>query len=89
MSSGLPAIVSNVGGSPEIVIEGKTGYLFEVDDIEQISSKIIHLFEHSKILREFSNNAHEHVVKNYSLETMVNNYQNVYQELIDSAKGKH
>ena len=89
MSSGLPAIVSNVGGSPEIVIEGKTGYLFEVDDIEQISSKIIHLFEDSEMLREFSNNAREHVVKNYSLETMVNNYQNVYQELIDSAEGIH
>ena len=86
MSSGLPAIVSNVGGSPEIVVNGQTGFLFEVDDIQQLSSNIISLFENSEQLNTFSSNARQHVVNNYSLETMVNNYQNVYQELIDASQ---
>ena len=34
MTQGVPVLASRVGGIPSIVIEGKTGWLFEYDDIE-------------------------------------------------------
>ncbi|MBV1911050.1 MAG: glycosyltransferase [Kangiellaceae bacterium] len=88
MSSGLPAVVSKVGGSPEIVIEGETGHLFEVDDIAYLSSLVLNLFNKPKQLNDMSRRAREHVTKHYSLLSMVEKYQNVYEDLNIIHKGK-
>ncbi len=82
MASGLPAVVSNVGGSPEIVLHGETGHLFEVDNTNQIAGFIVDLLQDKKALEDMSKTAREHVVKNYSLQAMVNNYQAVYEKLV-------
>ncbi len=86
MSSGLPEIVTNVGGSPEIVIENKTGHLFEVSNIEQLAGLLEALIQDKEKLKKMSDDAREHVVKNYSLETMVNNYQYTYRDILDKNK---
>lgn len=87
MSTGLPAVVSNVGGSPEIVVEGITGNLFEVDDIDKMAQCFERFAGDAGYLKQISHQARNHVVDNYSLPTMVENYQNVYVELLAGAKG--
>ena len=39
-SVGTPVIGANIGGIPEIIMEGKTGYLFESGVVENLKSKI-------------------------------------------------
>lgn len=82
MASGLPAVVTNVGGSPEIVVDGETGYLFEVSNTKQLADYLCQLFEDKALLVKMSKQARHHVVDNYSLQGMVDNYQNTYQELM-------
>ena len=86
MSSALPVVVTNVGGSPEIVIENKTGHLFEVSNTTQLADILDSLMIDRKKLRTMSEDARKHVVKNYSLETMVNNYQQTYRDLLGITK---
>lgn len=86
MSSALPAVVTNVGGSPEIVIENKTGHLFEVSNLPQLASLLESLIINRNKLKMMSDDARKHVVANYSLETMVNNYQQTYRELLGIKK---
>ncbi|MFT6733285.1 MAG: glycosyltransferase involved in cell wall biosynthesis [Polaribacter sp.] len=83
MSAALPAVVTNVGGSPEIVIENKTGHLFEVSNIIQLADLLESLIIDKGKLQIMSADAREHVVKNYSLETMVKNYQHTYRDLLN------
>lgn len=40
-SAGVPVIGANVGGIPEIIVEGKTGYLFEMKNVEQLIQTIL------------------------------------------------
>ncbi|PCI71144.1 MAG: hypothetical protein COB38_06520 [Gammaproteobacteria bacterium] len=86
MSSALPVVVTNVGGSPEIVIENKTGHLFEVNNTTQLADILDSLMIDRKRLQTMSEDARKHVVKNYSLETMVNNYQQTYRDLLEHKK---
>jgi sugar transferase (PEP-CTERM/EpsH1 system associated) len=87
MSSGLPAVVSNVGGSPEIVIENETGHLFEVDDIKVLANKLNELAVDREKLKRVSDCARKHVANNYSLPIMVENYQKVYTDLVNERRG--
>jgi sugar transferase (PEP-CTERM/EpsH1 system associated) len=82
MSSGLPVVVTDVGGNPEIVIENTTGYLFEVDDVEYLSTKLLSLCKHKTELKRLSEAARNHISENYSLNKMVDNYQAVYRKLM-------
>lgn len=82
MASGLPAVVTKVGGSPEIVIDGETGYLFEVSNIEQLAGYLCQLLEDKNLLAKISKQARQHVADNYSLQGMVENYQQTYLDLM-------
>jgi glycosyltransferase involved in cell wall biosynthesis len=43
MSHGLPCVTSNVGGLPESVVEGETGFTCDPDDVERFSARILEL----------------------------------------------
>ena len=41
MATGLPVMVTNTGGNPEIVVDGQSGFLFPVGDVQQLTEKLI------------------------------------------------
>ncbi len=71
-----PVVVSNVGGLPEIVDEGKTGFICEPNP-EQIANGIIEFFKFKSI--DFSSNVAE-----YKKQFSWDNYTNVVLELAQS-----
>lgn len=46
---GLPAIVSNCTGLPETIIDGETGFLFDLDDAEGLQRHLLHLGENPSL----------------------------------------
>lgn len=44
---GVPIIASYCGGTPDLVKEGETGYLYRYEEIEMLAQLIIHLFNHT------------------------------------------
>lgn len=59
MYYGIPAIVPNVGGPTEIVEDGKSGYITDVHDIDDITQKIKELFENKNLYEQMSTRALE------------------------------
>lgn len=45
LAKGKPLIVSNLGGLPELVDDGKNGFVFEAGNVEQLASKINEIFD--------------------------------------------
>lgn len=81
MASGIICIASNVGGSNDLILQNKTGFLFPADDenaLEQILKEVIS----SDNLIEFTKNAVNLVVSKHSLETEGLEFQNVYLETV-------
>lgn len=83
MSCGTPVIGFNRGSVGEVVIDGKTGFTVDPDEglggLEQALGKISSINP---------TDCREHVVNNFSLEKMVENYEKVYLEIIEREKNK-
>jgi N-acetyl-alpha-D-glucosaminyl L-malate synthase BshA len=58
MAAGVPVISSNAGGLPEVNIEGETGYMADVGDINTMSMRAIELLSDEKKLDRFKAKAH-------------------------------
>ena len=57
MASGLPVIATNVGGLPEIVKEGETGFLVPSQDSKQLAQRIIRLIGDNELRQTMRTNA--------------------------------
>jgi glycosyltransferase involved in cell wall biosynthesis len=73
----VPAILSDVGGNPDIVEHGKEGLLFEVGNTHELARHILRLAEKPEQLQKMSRNARAKVIANFSLSTMVEKYERV------------
>lgn len=81
MASSVPVISSNVGGLPEVNIEGKTGYLREVGDVDSMIAASLSILSDKETLAKFKKNAFEHA-KTFDLEKIVPLYEDLYRSLV-------
>ena len=74
----VPVISTNVGGLPEVNIEGESGYLFELGDVEGMAQKSISLLNDEQKLESMKDSAYT-LAKRFDIETVVNQYITVYK----------
>ena len=67
-SMGLPVIASNIGGIPEQVLDGETGYLVEPKDIKGLAEKIIFMIGNKEKVKILGNNAYTFAKEKLSWE---------------------
>lgn len=80
MASKVAVISTNSGGLPEVNIDGKTGYLSDVGDVNKMANDTIDLLKDANKLNQFKNNALAHA-KTFDLPNILPQYEQVYQEL--------
>jgi L-malate glycosyltransferase len=81
MSMGLPVVVSNVGGTAEIVLPGKTGYLFPVGDTVSLVNSIQMMSDPFK--REaLGRAASKFVAANFGVDRMLDSYRSLLSGLL-------
>lgn len=83
MASGIPVVATNVGGNPEIVYEGETGYLVNPNNLEAMKSALERLINDKKFSKSIGQKARELVVRECSLHKMVSEYEDVYLSQYD------
>lgn len=81
MASGVPVISSNTGGIPEVNIQGVSGYLSEVGDIEDMSTNAIYILSDKARLATFKANARKSAEK-YDLRNIVPQYEAIYEDTL-------
>ena len=80
MASKVAVISTNSGGLPEVNIDGKTGCLSDVGDVNKMANDTIELLKNTEKLNAFKNNALAHA-KTFDLPNILPQYEAVYQEL--------
>ena len=85
MACKVPVISSNAGGLPELNVDGVTGFLKEVGDVEGMAEKAIYILEDDERLQEFKNNALERA-KEFDLARILPVYVRYYEEVIERSK---
>ncbi len=83
MASGVPVISSDAGGIPEVNLNGFSGYLSPVGDVENMSKNAISILQNEETLRLFKANAKKQA-SNFGISQIVPQYEAVYQKALKS-----
>lgn len=81
MAAGVPVISTDVGGLPEININGETGYLSKVGDIADMSRHAIEILKDDAVLNRFKANAVQQA-KKFDIRTIVPEYEALYNRFL-------
>ena len=69
-----PVIATNVGGIPELMKDGETGFLIEKDNPEELFEKLSILFNDIEKSKEMGKNGREFIKNNFNWEKICNNF---------------
>ncbi|MFS0776325.1 N-acetyl-alpha-D-glucosaminyl L-malate synthase BshA [Neobacillus sp. 3P2-tot-E-2] len=83
MACGVPCIGTNVGGMPEVIQHGETGYICQLGDIEDISTKAIKVLSDQHLHQQFAVNGVNVVNTKFRAEQIVGQYEQLYLKLLN------
>ncbi len=81
MVMGVPVISSNTGGIPEVNVQGVTGYLSDVGDVEDMAKNAVYILSDADRLKTFRKNAIEHA-SSFSVKAIVSQYEEIYNKVL-------
>jgi L-malate glycosyltransferase len=82
----LPVIATRIGGIPEVVNDGETGYLSDVGDIEKMTQDTLTLLRDEDRFRAFGQKGRELAVERYSTEKIIPQYIAFYESVVHKAQ---
>jgi len=82
MACSLPIVATDVGGNPEIVVEGESGFLVASGAVPALTEKIELLFRQPDLAKRMGQTGLQIVEQQFSIEKMVAGYQQLYIDLI-------
>ncbi|MGA1826206.1 MAG: glycosyltransferase [bacterium] len=82
MGFGLPVIATNKGGNKELIVDGKTGFLVEENDIEVIVQKIAYLYTNKEKCFSLGREGRKRLEECFTLSRMTKDFMKVYQDYI-------
>jgi glycosyltransferase involved in cell wall biosynthesis len=81
---GKPVIGANIGGIPELITSGETGFFFESGNSVELAEKITQMLNHKEFLCEMGKAARLRVETNHGKEQHFQELEKIYQELLVS-----
>lgn len=86
MACGVPVVSSSVGGLPELVLHGETGFIAEIGDIQRMARYAIDLLTTDQKWGLFSDACRKRAVEQFEMTKIVDLYESYYQKVL-SEKG--
>jgi glycosyltransferase involved in cell wall biosynthesis len=83
MAAGCPVVATAVAGTPEVVIDGETGFLVNSRDPEALAQKIAKLLKDPQLRETMGEAGVKRIKEHFTLEKMVQNYETLYRNLMD------
>ena len=81
MACEVPVISSNAGGLPEVNIEGETGFLADVGDVDQMAEKALYLLQNEDKLKQFRAHALAQAQR-FDLNSVLGQYVTLYEKAL-------
>jgi len=81
MAMRVPVISTNGGGVPEVNIQGQTGYLSDVGNIDEMAANAIKLLSNDQLMKTFQENAFARATE-FDIEKILPLYEKVYRQLL-------
>jgi len=81
MACGVPVISSNAGGLPEVNIQGESGFLSDIGDVDDMSKNALKILESTETHTKFKQNARK-IATNFETRNIVPLYEEVYEKAL-------
>lgn len=88
MAMGLPVIGTLHGGIPELIEDGKSGFLVPERDSEAIAEKLRYLLEHPEIWSDMGKAGRDYVEEKYDMYKLNQQLVDIYQSLLSRERGE-
>jgi L-malate glycosyltransferase len=85
LASGVPVVCTRVGGLPEVVRDGETGFLFEVGDVERMARVSLDLLRDPERWQQMSKLAAADARARFSEDQIVTQYEHMYRTSLAAA----
>ncbi len=82
MACEVPVIASRVGGIPEVITDGETGFLSEVGDITKMAADASRLVADPQLRKEMGAKARESAISRYRTDIVIPQYIEFYGEVL-------
>ncbi|MFX0132585.1 MAG: glycosyltransferase [Candidatus Hodarchaeota archaeon] len=83
LTFGLPVIATKVGGTGDLIIDGKTGLLIDSENIEQLSNSILYLLNNFKKSINIGKKGKLFIKNKFSTKKIVDKIEKLYENMID------
>jgi N-acetyl-alpha-D-glucosaminyl L-malate synthase BshA len=84
MACEVPVVVSKVGGVPEVITNGKEGYLVGAHDVETMAERSIEILENEELRREMGRRGRETAKARFCSDEIVTQYENYYRRILSA-----
>ena len=78
-SYGIPAVVSDIPGNREIVVNEQTGFIVTVDDIEAFAEAILKLIRDAELRKKMGEASRKRIIENFSIGSVVDRICKIYK----------
>lgn len=82
MAAGLPVVATAVGGTPEVVVDGVTGFLVPPRDPQALADAILRLLRDPELRQRMGEAGRARVAAHFSIEQMVHKTEALYEQLL-------
>lgn len=84
MQAGHPVLGSRAGGIPEVVVDGTTGFLFDVGDVTGFANGLDYLLAHPPLMQEMGEAGKKRANEVFSSERIVTQYEQFYDTVLST-----
>ena len=88
MACEVPVISSSVGGLPELVVHGETGYIAEIGDVERMAKYAIELLQNNTRREMFAKAGRKRAVENFDIDEIVGVYERHYERVLNTTPSR-
>ena len=82
MAAGVPVAVTAVGGNPEIVSGGETGWVVPSDDVAALTAAMLQAFADQPARQRHAEAAQRRFQQRFLLPRMIDHYRDLYREML-------
>ena len=84
MLAGLPVVIAKAGSHPELLVDGKTGFLYEPGDSEKLAAKLLWLIDHPAEATHMGARARAHADCTFAPSRFMAGYMAALQPVLNS-----
>jgi N-acetyl-alpha-D-glucosaminyl L-malate synthase BshA len=81
MSCEVPVVATRAGGLPEVVVDGETGFLCAVGDVDGMAEAAMRLLADEELRQRLGRAARRRAIEQFSQDAVVQRYRSIYQRV--------